>query len=219
MSQVGLAEQVWTHLSKMFPKMPTEMREASDSSSCTRLPLLLLPRAVTQVSSPLLTTLSLATSQEEAVKGTSASLSLPSPCPAPSLSRHCSPPPPNILLHALAAQEASFLSLPVKPPKPRGYLLRFVSPPGKSLTDKALLFYKRFWPRVSQATPNPKDTDPGATLHSRCPLKRALGSLCAMCVGTKALLQATARPSAQVGAGMALQDRTQPSPSAEGQAT
>lgn len=32
MFQVGLAEQIWINLSKMFPKKPTIMSEASDSA-------------------------------------------------------------------------------------------------------------------------------------------------------------------------------------------
>lgn len=116
------------------------------------------------------------------MKGTSASLSLPSPSPAPSLSRCCSPLPQNILLHFPMAQEASFLSLPIKPVKPSVYFLSLVSSMWRTLPDKALLFYKWFWHRVSQATPTPKDIAPGATLTFTSPLKTSPWQpLCDVC--------------------------------------
>lgn len=154
MSQVGLAEQIWTHLSKMFPKMLTEMRGASKSSSCTHLPLLplaFLPRAIAQeVSSPLFIRLSFATFQEEASCERDFSVPVPAfPLPSSLPSQCCSPPPQNILLHIPMAQEASFLSLSVKPVKPSGYFLSLLSFTWRTLPDKALLFFKWFWHRVS----------------------------------------------------------------------
>lgn len=68
MSQVGSAEEIWTHLSKMFPEMPSERREASDdflhTSPCLASCFSSKGRP-TDVSSPLLTPLLFATFQEK----------------------------------------------------------------------------------------------------------------------------------------------------------
>lgn len=151
---------MWTHLSKIFPKTPRETREVSNSS-CPGLPLLplaLLPRAVAQEVPAFCSSGHLPPFRKEhIVKRDSVSLLLPSPSPAPSLPQCCSPPTHSVLLQIPVAQEASFLSLPVKPAKPSRNLLSLVSPPWRTLPGKVLLFHQWLWHRVSQAKPTPTD--------------------------------------------------------------
>lgn len=157
MSQLGLAEQVWAHLRKTFPRKPTEMIETSDSSSFTRLSLAscFSPMGCHHMEAPSLHSSGCPLSllrKRQGMRG--ASVPSPSCSWRQSEGTPCSTSPWHRRLCFCCSLLRSLLNeLPI--------FVRLIPPMWRALPKKALIFCKRFQHRQHWSLPVPA---PNATL-------------------------------------------------------